>query len=308
MSRQLATVTLNDEQIDQLRSLGSVQQTRTGDVLYEAGDADYCLVVILSGRTETVDRSDGEDMIVNTSREREFDGEVGLLTGQNALAACVVREAGEVLMVPRTGVQQAVATNPELGDVLVSVFSARRQLLMLKAAATLTLIGSVTSPRLERLQEFTSRNRIPCRWLDPADADAIALRERLGANERADVWAVVRGTKVLKDPGILEIARAVGLDLPVCGTGFADLIVIGAGPAGLSAAVYGASEGLTTVVVDKVGIGGQASSSSRIENYLGFPTGISGSDLAFKAEVQAVKFGARVSMPRQATSLRATTA
>jgi len=302
-SHRKAKVSLTEAQVDELRAYGTVHTTRAGDVLYEAGDTDYGLVVVLSGQTMTIDRSDGEDRILTTSGPREFDGELGLLTGQNVLTTCIVREPGEVLMVPQAEVQRAIAMNPELGDILVTAFAARRDLMMLKAAATLTVIGPETSPSVQQLQEFNTRNRIPYRWLDTADPNARAILRRFGTEDNGEAWVVVRGTKLLKNPSKLQIARAVGLDLPVCDRGIADLVVIGAGPAGLSAAVYGASEGLSTVVVDTIGIGGQAGSSSRIENYLGFPTGISGGDLAFLAEIQAVKFGARVTMPRQATSL-----
>ena len=302
-ARRMSAAMLSDEHISQLRPYGRVRRTTPGEVLFETGDAEYPLVVILSGRTEILDRSDGVDSVIATSRRGQFDGEISLLTGQALFATCIVREAGEVLMVPRAGVQEAIATIPDLGDVLVTTFAARRELLMLTAAPTLTLIGQETSQRLERLQEFSTRNRLPSRWLDPSDPAAGALLERLGASQSDGVWAVVRGQQLLADPSPLAIARAIGLDLTVRQDAPADLLVIGAGPAGLSAAVYGASEGLSTIVVDDVGIGGQAGSSSRIENYLGFPTGISGGDLAFRAEVQALKFGARVTVPRQVTSL-----
>jgi thioredoxin reductase (NADPH) len=182
----------------------------------------------------------------------------------------------------------------------VTAFAARRQLLMRSAAATLTLIGPENAGCIERLQEFTTRNLIPSRLLDPADPAAVAILSRFGVHDGPHVWVLVRGQKLLQDPSTLELAGAIGLDLAVKQDAPADLIVIGAGPAGLSAAVYGASEGLGTIVIDNLAIGGQAGTSSRIENYLGFPTGVSGGDLAFLAEVQAIKFGARVTVPRQA--------
>ena len=301
--RRMSSVVLSDDHIAQLRPYGRIHATRAGEVLFATGDAEYPLVVILSGRTEILDRSDGADTVIATSGRGEFDGEISLLNGQTLFATCVVREAGEVLMVPRAAVQEAIATIPTLGDVLVTTFAARRELLMMTAAPTLTLIGPETSQSMERLQAFSARNRLPYRWLDPADPVAIAIIERFAASERADVWVAVRGQELLADPSPLQVARAIGLDLTVRQDAPADLVVIGAGPAGLSAAVYGASEGLSTIVVDDVGIGGQAGSSSRIENYLGFPTGISGGDLAFRAEVQALKFGARVTVPREVTSL-----
>jgi thioredoxin reductase (NADPH) len=301
--RRQSDIVLDEQEIALLRPFGTVRTTRVGDVLFDVGDAPYPLVVVLAGRTEIVDRSDGGEFVIKSSGPGEFDGELGLLTGQAAFAASVVREAGEALVIPQAGVQEAIATIPAVSDALVTSFAARRQLLMRSGAATLTLVGPENASSIERLQEFTTRNLIPYRWMDPADPAAVAILARFGVRDGAGVWVLVRGQKLLRDPSNLELAKAIGLDLVVQQEAPADLVVIGAGPAGLSAAVYGASEGLSTIVVDNLAIGGQAGTSSRIENYLGFPTGISGGDLAFRAEVQAIKFGARVTVPRQAVEL-----
>ena len=141
-------------------------------MLFDVGDSPYPLVVVLSGRTEIIDRSDGGEFFIKTSGPGEFDAELGLLTGQAAFAASIVREAGEVLLIPQAGVQEVIATIPAVGDAFVTAFSARRQLLMRSATATLTLIGPENSSRIERLQEFTTRNLIPFRVLDPADEAA----------------------------------------------------------------------------------------------------------------------------------------
>jgi thioredoxin reductase (NADPH) len=299
----LSDVVLTDDHLALLAPFGTVHSTRPGDEIFPAGDPESPLVVVLSGQAGIVDRSDGNDTLLRTANAREFVGELAILTGQSSFADCLTREGGEVLVVPRSSVQEIIATIPQLGDVLVSAFAARRQLLLRASSASLTLIGPVTSPRLEQLQEFVGRNQIPHRWLSPDDPVAISVLNRLGANSEAEVWVVVRGQKLLADPTPLKVAKAIGLDLGVCPGTTVDLIVVGAGPAGLSAAVYAASEGLSTVIVDDIGIGGQAGSSSLIENYLGFPTGISGTDLAFLAEVQAVKFGSRISYPREASAL-----
>jgi len=243
---------------------------------------------VLAGRTEIIDRTDGADHLITGAGPGEFNGELGLLTGQTVYATCIVREPGEVLVVPASAVQEVIETIPALSDVLVTAFAARRMLLMNAAAASLTLIGSETSANMLHLQEFVTRNRIPHRWLSQDDTVAVSLLERVAAAGDASVWAVVRGQKALADPTPLYLAKALGLELAVHQEKPADLIVVGIGPAGLSAAVYGASEGLSTIAVDDIAIGGQAGASSRIENYLGFPTGISGGDLAFRAEVQAL--------------------
>jgi thioredoxin reductase (NADPH) len=302
LSSELSPV-LSPAEIDLLRPFGTVRATQAGDVLFEVGDPQSALVVILSGRVAMVERSGGVDVTLKSSGAGEFHGELALLTGQTVFAACVVEEAGEVLVVPPAAVQEVVETIPALSDKLVTAFAARREVLMSRAAATLTLIGPEASPSIARLEEFVTRNRIPHRWLSSDDEEAITMLRRFGAGGTTDVWVVVREQRALANPSTSYLAKMLGLDLAVRQEEPADLIVVGAGPAGLSAAVYGASEGLSTITVDDVAIGGQAGTSSRIENYLGFPTGISGADLAFRAEVQALKFGARITVPRRATRL-----
>ena len=294
---------LSSEQIALFRPFGEVRQTEVGDILFDVGDRVYPFVVVLAGRVEVVDRSERVERNLKMSGPGEFVAELGFLTGQIAFVACVVREAGDVLLVPRAAVQEVIATNPALSDLLVTAFAARRQLLMRSAGATLTVIGPEDSPDVLRLQEFAARNHIPHRWLPPDDPFALQVSFMEWPPRPEVVRVLIRGQKVLREPSNLQLAKALGLDLAVVQEEPADLIVVGAGPAGLAAAVYGASEGLQTIAVDDVAIGGQAGTSSRIENYLGFPTGISGGDLAFRAEVQAIKFGARITLPRRATGL-----
>jgi thioredoxin reductase (NADPH) len=300
---EIAFPTLTDEHIALLKPLGEVRQIAVGDLLFTSGKRPVMMVVVLAGRVEVVESTDGEERVITTTGPGQFVGELTLLTGQTPFATCVVREPGEVLLLPAETVQRVVATMPAISDIFVTAFAARRQLLLHVGGASLTLIGHSSLPDVLHYEAFVHRNRIPHRWLAPDDPVAIALLDRLGAVGPARVWVVLRGQKALADPGLLYLAKALGLDLGFEQNGPADLLVIGAGPAGLAAAVYGASEGLTTVAIDDVAIGGQAGASSRIENYLGFPTGISGSDLAFRAEVQALKFGARIAYPRRATRL-----
>jgi len=167
-------------------------------------------------------------------------------------------------------------------------------------------VGYEGAPALQRLLEYAERNRIPYRWLNPADpVQKEEIRAR--ALEGSAVKVMVRGRHVLQEPSVAEVARALGLELAADDSDPVDLIIAGAGPAGFSAAVYGASEGLRTILFDDVAIGGQSAASSRIENFLGFPTGVSGADLAFRAELQAIKFGARVAVPRHAEKLQPST-
>jgi len=295
---------LSPDQIDVLRRFGETRSTVAAEVLWSAGAQRPALIVVLSGRVCAIDRSDGYDRNILIAEPGQFIGELSLLTGQTAWATCEVKEAGEVLIVPPDRLRTVIATVPALGDLLVSTLSLRRKALIYLADNTLTLIGPPTSQSLLRVAEFVDRNQIPFRWLSPDDPVALDLLERTGVAASGRVWAIVRNQTALADPSPWRVARALGLDLAIDQTAPADLLVVGAGPAGLSAAVYAASEGLNTIVADSIAIGGQTGASSRIENYLGFPTGISGTDLAFLAEVQALKFGARVTVPNNAIALR----
>jgi thioredoxin reductase (NADPH) len=293
---------LGVSQIAKLRPFGMTRKTHADEVLIEIGDDIPGLFVVLEGQTRIVDRPN-DDRVIRTSGPGEFNGELGILTGQRAFVACVTSEPGTLLFVPSAKVQEIIANIPELSDILVTAFAARRQLLMRGVVTSLTIIGRKNDSEVLHLLEFSDRNRIPYRWLDPGnphDASSIAT---CGSPDGAAFRVVLGKRRVLDRPTPRQLAREIGLDLDVKENMVCDLIVAGAGPAGLAAAVYGASEGLSTIVVDDTAIGGQAGTSSRIENYVGFPAGISGNDLAFRAEVQALKFGARITVPRRATAL-----
>jgi thioredoxin reductase (NADPH) len=293
---------LDVSQIAKLRSFGTTRGTHADEILIEIGDDIPGLFVVLEGQTRIVDRAN-DDRVIRTSGPGEFNGELGILTGQRAFLACVAAESGALLFVPSAKVQEIIANIPELSDILVTAFAARRQLLMHGVVTSLTIIGREGDSKVLDLLEYSDRNRIPYRWLDPGnprDAPSIAT---CGSPDGAEFRVVLGRHRVLDGPTPQHLARAIGLDLDVKENRLCDLIVVGAGPAGLAAAVYGASEGLSTIVIEDTAIGGQAGTSSRIENYVGFPAGISGSDLAFRAEVQALKFGARITVPRCAIAL-----
>jgi thioredoxin reductase (NADPH) len=246
---------------------------------------------------------DPDGMVLGVLEPGQFTGEMGLLLGQTAFADCIAVESGEVVLVAPLEIADLVQVDPEVSDILLPAFAARRLLLMQRQQGTLTLVGHEGAPALQKVVEYAERNRIPYRWLDPADHDQ---KEEIGASaaEVSGVQVVVRGRHALREPSVAEVARALGVELAATERDPVDLIIAGAGPAGLSAAVYGASEGLQTILFDDVAIGGQSAASSRIENFLGFPTGVSGADLAFRAELQAIKFGARVAVPRRAQKLQ----
>lgn len=301
--RRRANARLPDQVVATLEAHGARRSVAPGEPLYSVEDRQYPFVYAITCRLEL---RDPDGMVLGVLDPGQFSGELGLLFGQTAFATCSALTAGEVLLVPAARIAELVQVDPEVSDVLLSAFAARRLLLVQRQQGTLTLVGEDGAPGLLRLLEFAERNRIPYRWLDPA-VGAQKEEIRASAVEGSGVRVVVRGRQVLKDPSVAEVARALGLELAAGRDDPVDLVIAGAGPAGLSAAVYGASEGLRTILFDDVAIGGQSASSSRIENFLGFPTGISGANLAFRAELQAIKFGAKVAVPRRAEALRPST-
>jgi thioredoxin reductase (NADPH) len=298
--KRRANSPLPDRVVATLAAHGERRSVTAGETLYRVEDRQYPLVYAISA---TLQIRDPDGMVLGVMEPGQFTGEVALLFGQTAFADCIAIRPGEVLVVASQTIAELVQLDPEVSDVLLPAFAARRLLLMQRQQGTLTLVGNEGAPALQRLLEYAERNRIPYRWLNPADpVQKLEIRAR--ALEGSAVKVVVRGRHVLQEPSVAEVARALGLELAAGDSDPVDLIIAGAGPAGFSAAVYGASEGLRTILFDDVAIGGQSAASSRIENFLGFPTGISGADLAFRAELQAIKFGARVAVPRRAEKLQ----
>jgi thioredoxin reductase (NADPH) len=298
--RRRANERLSDRVVAALEAHGKRRAVAIGEALYRVDDRQYPFVYAISA---TLQIQDPDGLVLGTMDPGQFTGELALLFGQTAFADCLAVKPGEVLVVAPQAIADLVQVDPEVSDALLPAFAARRLLLMQRQQGTLTLVGREGSPGLQRLLEFAERNRIPYRWLDPTDPTQSEQIQARGLGS-SGVQVVVRGRHVLHEPSVAEVARALGLELAADHSEPVDLIIAGAGPAGFSAAVYGASEGLQTILFDDVAIGGQAAASSRIENFLGFPTGISGADLAFRAELQAIKFGARVALPRQAQQLR----
>jgi thioredoxin reductase (NADPH) len=291
---------LGEAQIAALAAQGERRRTRVGEVLYGEGETQDSFIVVLDGLVATVE-DDGRPLAVHGPRR--FLGELSLLTGQPAFLTAVVVQAGEVLVTPVDRLRALVAEDPRLGDLILSSYLLRRSLLVERGAG-LRIVGSRFSPDCRRLREFAARNRLPHRWIDlERDPEAETLLRRLEVRAEETPLVILGGQRVLRNPSAADLAAAVGLRPDGPREIDCDLLVVGAGPAGLAAAVYGASEGLQTVVIDAVAAGGQAATSSRIENYLGFPTGISGDELAERAVIQAERFGARLSVPARATAL-----
>jgi thioredoxin reductase (NADPH) len=298
--KRRANSSLPDRLVATLQARGVRRSLAVGETLYRVDDRQDTFVYAVSA---TLQVRDPDGLVLGVLEPGQFTGEVGLLFGQPAFADCTAVEPGEVVLVAPAQIAELVQVDPDVSDVLLPAFAARRLLLMQRQQGTLTLVGHEGAPRLQRVLEYAERNRIPYRWLDPADSAQKGEIQKSAA-DGAGVKVVVRGRHVLHEPSVAEVARALGLELAGAQCDAVDLIIAGAGPAGLSAAVYGASEGLRTILFDDVAIGGQSAASSRIENFLGFPTGVSGANLAFRAELQAIKFGARVTVPRRAQKLQ----
>jgi len=295
---------LDDAALAVLESLGARRSVASGEYLYRAGDATYDFFAVASGTVEIVVDAGDEERLLATHGPGRFLGELNLLTGQRVFVSARVADAGEVIAVPREALRYLIATNPRLSDTILAAFLARRAVLLSGAASTIRVIGSRFSPATGQVREFLARSRIPHLWLDPdTDVEVESLLRGFGVTPGELPVVIATGT-VLRRPTAGALAEYLGLTVGNLPERCFDLLVVGGGPAGLAAAVYGASEGLRTLGLEMVAVGGQAGSSSRIENYLGFPTGISGGDLTQRAMVQAEKFGASLTSPCAAVALR----
>jgi thioredoxin reductase (NADPH) len=295
---------LSDEQLAVVERFGEEREFEAGQTLFREGDVAYDFYVVLSGRVAIVAEFGGpRESTVVEHGPRSFVGEYSLLAGQAALFTAVAREASRVIAVSPDGFREIVDSEPTLSEVVLRAFLARRVMLISQGVG-LRLVGSRYSPDTRRLIEFVTRNRVPYTWLDlERDPTAEALLRDFSV-EPAETPVVFVGAHVLRNPSNDEVAVALGRPAPRRRPeDVLDLVVIGAGPAGLAAAVYGASEGYSTLCIDDSAIGGQAGTSTRIENYLGFPAGLSGGELATRALLQAEKFEARILVPCEAVGL-----
>lgn len=294
---------LTQDLIDALDAVGTRRALVKGDVLHRAGEQVSEFYVVLSGRLSMYhEYGTPGHRLIGRVEEGRFTSELNLITGQPAYLTTIVSRDGEAIAVTTEQLRLAVSSNQRLGDTIFTAFFARRAWLI-GASTGLRVIGSRFSPASRRLRDFLTRNRIPHRFMDlETDELAEQLMQELTVAP-ADTPLVLGLATVLRNPSNTELAEALHLRPPNPPAKVWDVITVGAGPAGLGAAVYGASEGLDTVLVDSISIGGQASTSARIENYLGFPAGISGSELAERAALQATRFGASSAVPVSACGL-----
>jgi thioredoxin reductase (NADPH) len=302
--QEVAFPVLDAKDIAALAARGHTRAVKAGEVLWAEGDRNFCFFVVLEGAIEIVEHSSGTERAVTVHGPGQFSGDVDTLTGRSALVTGRVGQPGRVLELSTAELRRAVDEVPELGETLVKGFLMRRQLLIGKGYGGIRIIGSRFSPAAHRLRDFATRNMIPITWIDlDADEGADELLRQLGIPASATPIVLARDGRWVSNPPLSEFAKCAGLTSTLEADHVYDLLVVGAGPAGLAASVYAASEGLDVLTTEAMAAGGQAGTSSRIENYLGFPAGISGSELTRNALMQAQRFGAQITVPCEVRSL-----
>ena len=302
--RTQAFPVLTPAQIDRIRPLGRSRQVQPGEILFEPNDTAVPFFVLLSGRMEIVQPDFSGERPVATHGPGEFTGEITMISGQRCLVRGRVTEAGEFLELDGDALRSLVAKDAELSEILLRAFILRRLELISRGYGNVILMGSRHSAQTLHLREFLGRNGYPYTYVDlDHDRTSQELLDRFEVKPSEVPVVVCNGRNVLRSPSIQELANCLGLNSSIDSTHVRDLIIVGAGPAGLAAAVYAASEGLDVLVIETHAPGGQAGSSSKIENYLGFPTGVSGQELASRATTQAQKFGANIMIARSVARL-----
>jgi thioredoxin reductase (NADPH) len=287
--------TLTKVQIDRIAVHGHTRDMRAGDVLAEQGDTTVPFFLIVSGEVEAVRPSGASETLLTIFRAGQFSGEVNMLSGRRIMAQLRARTDGQVIQVSRERLLALVQTDSELSEILMRAFILRRAELLAQGIGDVTLVGSSQSADTLRIKEFLSRNGHPYSYIDlERDAEVQDLLDRFCISDEDTPVVICRGKLVLRNPSNEELARCLGFNPAFDPSKLRDVAIIGAGPSGLAAAVYGASEGLDVLLLETYSPGGQAGSTSRIENYLGFPAGISGNELAGRAYTQAQKFGAQM--------------
>ena len=308
-TESIAFPKLDDHQLSLLEPLGERRVLKRGDLVYKAGQRDLGLTTVLRGEIEAFEQRDGTEQILATAHERDFVGDVAMLQGTSALASArVTSPEWEILYIPADKLGRAFAELPSVSATIVNALIMRRRRLRRDPEfAGLRVLATHGAREGHELDDFLDKNHIPHRLIEFESEQGQALSKRLHLTSRDLPVLITPVGTPLRKPSLREVAQVVGLLRPLAFENeteiMADLAIVGAGPAGLAAAVYAASEGLRTVVLESYAPGGQAGSSSLIENFFGFPTGVSGGDLTWLAQLQAYRFGAKFSTPAQALSL-----
>jgi len=309
-TESIAFPKLDDHQLSLLEPLGKRRVLSRGELIFKAGQRDLGLTVILRGEIEVFESRDGKEQILATAHERGFIGDVAMLQGTSALATSrVASPQAEILQVPAAELRRALAELPGVSATIVNALIMRRRRLRRdREFAGLRVLATRGAREGNHLDDFLDKNHIPHRLIEFESEQGQALSKRLHLTTRDLPALITAAGAPLRRPSLREVAQVAGLLRPLALENeteiMSDLTIVGAGPAGLAAAVYAASEGLHTVVLESYAPGGQAGSSSLIENFFGFPTGISGGDLTWLAQLQAYRFGAKFSTPSQALSLQ----
>jgi thioredoxin reductase (NADPH) len=296
---------LTAAQIDRARQWrGKLRKVEPGEILFRPGDAAVPLFILLSGGMEIIQPGPAGERLITQHGPGAFTGELSMISGQRCLVLGRVTEAGEFLEISAEDLRSLVARDPELGEIILRAFILRRLALITQHLGNVILLGSRHSARTLRLREFLGRNGHPHTYVD-LDTDKVSqeLLDRFEVSLSEIPVVICNGRTVLRNPSTQQLADCLGLNISIDSSQVRDLIIVGAGPAGLAAAVYAASEGLDALLVETEAPGGQAGSSSKIENYLGFPTGVSGQELAARALSQAQKFGARIMVAHSVVKL-----
>lgn len=295
---------LTPVQIKRIAAYGKVRQVKDGEVLIDVGDQTARFFVVKEGQIDIIRVLGTAETVVAVCRAGQFTGELSLLSGRRGLVRIRMSKAGEVIELDREHLLKLVQIDSELSEIFMRAFILRRVELIAQHAGNIILVGATHSPGTLRIKEFLTRNGHPYLYIDlekDVSVQELLDRFRIAIDEVPVV--ICGGERVLRNPSNQQVADCLGFNEAIDQTNIRDVIVIGAGPAGLAAAVYSASEGLDVLVVEMNAPGGQAGSSSKIENYLGFPNGISGQDLAGRAYTQAQKFGAQVMIAKEAKQL-----
>lgn len=293
--------TLTQAQIDALTPFGERVNVPAGGEVWTAGTANMCMFIVLEGEMSILDGR--SHAFVAAHHVGAFSGDIDILTGRATLVTAVAASDLKLLKIAADCVRKIVAGHPELGEIILRAFLLRRSLLQASGKVGVLIVGSQYSADVLHIREFLTRNRYPVNWESiESSPDAARLLEEFGVTEAETPLVVLPSGDIFRKPTTQQLANALGILRPVEDK-VLDVVIVGAGPAGLAAAVYGASEGLSTLLVDEEGPGGQAGTSSRIENYMGFPLGISGQELADGAVAQAEKFGAQMLAPVRIRSL-----
>ncbi len=295
-------VPLADRHVSMICDIGTQRTYAKGDMVAEIGQPMDEFLYILEGEIEVVDPWSDERLLDASLGPTQFMGEIAFLNAGSWFLPMRAAKDTKVVAAPREAMLELMSRVPELSDHVISVFAARRRKQFELQNSAVKLIGADRDAAVQRIESFLRRNRIPYESydLDSSDAEAVELCNL--ADHTPSV--VVGGSEVLTDPTPRKVAQKLGLDLNICSNRDFDVLIVGGGPGGVAAAVYAGAEGLCALLVEDTAIGGQAGMSSRIENYMGFPTGISGADLVYRGEMQAMKFGTRFAMPRRVTALR----